>query len=111
MVCKMCQERGKTWEGSDPACAFGENLFNSHNWNCATMNELRDIAFKLGLTNRNDSDSASFGAVPFGEGYIAMTWYKNRGATGNAVVMWDNNPLKELTEEIALEAIGQYLCR
>jgi len=108
MPCKLCKERGKTWEGSDPKCAFESGTFNMDNWNCATMNELRDIAGEIGLNYRNGLDSASFGAVPFEEGYIVMTWYKSRGKTGNAQVMHDNEPAKPLTEEIALQAINHH---
>lgn len=63
------------------------------------------MASRVDLHYRNDLDSASFGAVPFEEGYIVMTWYKERGTTGNAQVMWDDEPTKPLTEEIALSAI------
>lgn len=105
MTCLLCLSRGKNWNGDDPKCAFENGVFNPDNWNCATMNELREIAEKVGLTRRNDLDSASFGAVPFEEGYIVMTWYKNRGTTGNAQVMWDGEPTHPLTEKVALEAI------
>ena len=108
MVCRLCQERGKTWEGSDPRCAFVDGVFTTDNWNCATMNKLRDIARDLPLYWRND-DFGTFGAVPFeGEywqGYIAMAWYKRRGRTKQAMLMGDGDMPLPLTEEMALEAI------
>ena len=109
MTCQMCTERGKTWNGSDPQCAFEDGIFNADNWNCATMNELRAIAENISISYRHDPNAASFGAVPFESGFIVMTWYKNRGKTGNAQVMWDDEPTKPLTEEIALEAIKYHL--
>ena len=46
MICTECLIRGKDWEGSDPKCAFDndEKLFSTDNWNCATMNKLRERA-------------------------------------------------------------------
>jgi hypothetical protein len=35
----MCKQRGKTWEGADPQCAFENGIFSSENWNCATADE------------------------------------------------------------------------
>lgn len=111
--CPLCRERGKTWEGSDPVCAFTsgglENRFSFINWNCATMNKLRNIAEKLGLTYRDNLGAGSFGALPFEgpnyQGYIVMTWYKNRGKTDNAILMCYDEPIRELTLDIAMEAI------
>jgi len=110
-----------TWKCGKPMCAFPDGIFNRNNWNCATMNALRDIAEKLGTCQRNDQNAGSIGYVPFvdaeyetvsgkwsGNGYIVMTWYKNRGRTGNAIVMWDNEPIQELTLGLAIEVIKQY---
>lgn len=103
MSCKLCKERGKTWEGSDPKCAFETGVFNQDNWNCATMNRLREIARAKGLTYINESES--LGVIPFEDGYIILTWYKDRGRIGNTVIMCDSEPIKPLTEKIAIEAI------
>lgn len=106
IMCKLCLERGKTWIGSDPKCAFENGVFSPDNWNCATMSKLRAISEKLDLTMIHND--VGFGVVPFdGEnfhGYIVMTWYKNRGKVSNAQLMNDDNVV-ELTEEMALEAI------
>ena len=128
MTCRLCKDRGKTWEGSDPRCAFLETtelmttenelrsakVFSGDNWNCATMNKLRDIARDLPLYWRND-DFGTFGAVPFeGEywqGYIAMAWYKRRGRTNQAMLMGDGDMPLPLTEEMALEAIRYWEAR
>lgn len=118
MICKRCYERGKTWDGSDPKCAFVDGIFTNDNWNCATMNELRNLAEKLETVQRDDNSSGSIGYVPmnadyaprdfntFG-GYIVMMWYKNRGKTGNAVFMTDDEtvPLTIKHAELAIETL------
>ncbi|MBR8661188.1 hypothetical protein [Brevibacillus sp. NL20B1] len=111
MSCKLCIERGKTWNGDDPRCAFETGVFSPDNWNCATMNALREISRQLRTTYRDDMAAASIGYVPFEgdeySGYIVMTWYKDRGRTGNAFIAWDDEPIRELTEADALLAIEQ----
>lgn len=122
MACKRCEERGKTWAGSDPKCAFNENgLFVQDNWNCATMNQLRIIAEQLDTVRRDDNSSGSIGTVPmdhdlapddfdtFG-GYVVMMWYKDRGKTGNAIFMTDEETMP-LTIEHAELAIQTFECR
>lgn len=120
MPCKMCLERGKTWSGSDPTCAFNAGEFNTDNWNCATMNRLREIATGYlfpppsgSFFARDDSDNASIGVLPLGcgldeddwlQGYLVMTWYKDRGRTGQAWIMNDDDPPMCLTLGMA-EAI------
>ncbi len=106
--CPMCQQRGKNWSGSDPVCAFKTGIFSTDNWNCATVNELRDIATRRGVCDRRDMDSASIGVVPIEEGYIVMTWYKERGRTGNALVMWDDEKERPLTLQDAEEAMRRW---
>lgn len=109
MSCKLCQKRGKTWKGDDPKCAFENGKFSSDNWACATMDELRGISMQLDLHYRDDDGAGSFGAVPVvtddDTGFVVMTWYKNRGRTSQAYVIWDIRGVSELTEEIALQAI------
>jgi hypothetical protein len=118
MTCTLCEKRGKTWKGDDPKCAFVDGVFTSDNWNCATMNKLRDIADILETTSRNDNSCGSIGYVPMDNdyapihfdtsgGYIVMMWYKSRGKTGNAVFMTDNKTIP-LTIEHAELAIKAY---
>lgn len=116
MTCRLCKERGKTWSGDDPKCAFDENgIFKGDNWNCATMNKLRNISEEFDKSMRHDMSCGSIGYVPmdndyapihfdtFG-GYIVMMWYKERRRTGNAVFMTDGETT-ELTLEHAELAI------
>ncbi|MCD6468697.1 MAG: hypothetical protein J7L32_05265 [Thermoplasmata archaeon] len=111
--CELCKKRGKPAEyGSEVKCAFRDDgVFTKDNWNCATMNKLRDIALKLGHHIRNDSDWGSFGAVPFDDdkhsGFIVMTWYKSRGKTDLAIYV-DDVETKPLTIEMAEAAISYW---
>jgi hypothetical protein len=137
MVCKRCKQRGKTWEGSDPKCAFTKDYedyrvncleylteedkiltrkFDTENWNCATMNALRDLIdreYEKGLAyhRRDDLCSASIGVLRFEtenyQGYLILTWYKERGQTGQAIIMCDDER-RELTEDIAEEILNEY---
>ena len=104
-------------------CAFETGRFSSDNWNCQTMIALRTIAESLRYGEkhplavayeRDDMSSASIGVVRIPEaseeeiqqGYIVMTWYKNRGHTGRAIVVWDDfepEPLTLRTAEWVLE--------
>ena len=80
MPCQMCQQRGKTWEGSDPRCAFEDEVFDKNNWNCATSNAIRSIAEDSDLViYNNDQNLAS---IPLSLGrFLIISWYKRRGRT------------------------------
>jgi hypothetical protein len=111
-VCDLCGKRGKTWEGDDPRCAFaGRDWFVPDNWMCATMIRLRDIAQRNGWEHRDDN-IGSIAYVPFegdnNAGFIVMSYYKNRGATGMATVMDDDHPPRPLTLREAKEAIAYH---
>ncbi len=119
--CRLCKERGKTWSGSDPVCAFPDGTFSNDNWNCATMNRLRMIADDINRTMRDDNSCGSIGYVSMDAdyapddydgygGYIVMMWYKDRGRTGNAVFMTDDEtkPLTIQHAEIAIETYEQW---
>jgi hypothetical protein len=112
MECPMCKNRGKTWNGDNPKCAFRNGVFNTDNWNCATMNALRNIAERNEMSWRFDLTVGSFGLVPYEgdetKGIIFMTWYKNRGQTGNAIIMCDDELERPLTLREAEEAINEY---
>jgi hypothetical protein len=96
-VCKRCIERGKTWNGGDPKCAFESGVFDTDNWMCATMNALRDKA----EDNRVYNNEQSGALLPDGEGsYIVLSWYKNRGRTEGAWV-FDESDIEPLTLENA----------
>ncbi|MFZ7765058.1 hypothetical protein [Bacillus licheniformis] len=115
MACRLCKERGKTWEGSDPVCAFENGVFSPKNWNCATMSKLRRLSEGLGNSDRDDDSCGSIGYVPLSDnyapatyegygGYIVMMWYKERGRVGHALFMTDEGaePLTLEHAEIAI---------
>jgi hypothetical protein len=60
---------------------------------------LRNEAEELGFRTRDDDES--FGFVPYNGFFIAISWYKERGRTGNAVVMQDEMDATLLTLEFA----------
>ncbi len=108
--CAACKKRGQTWAGDPPKCAFTSGIFSDDNWNCATMNDLRDIAEEIGMLHRND-EIGSFGMVPFEDGEcsgtIVLAWYKNRGRTEHAHFLTEHDKwvIEPLTVEIAEAAI------
>jgi hypothetical protein len=79
--CPRCKKRGKTWEGDDPVCGFDEEgNFLLANWNCATLNALREICeiswcddYNIGVTSKSDF------------GFLILKWYKSRGGTDRLV--------------------------
>jgi hypothetical protein len=90
MICKMCKERVKDWAGDDPTCYFDD----PHNWNCATVNEIRDLCYegqelKPGIHYEycDDEKFATFNIheVECEGNYIGRclyaAWYKQRGST------------------------------
>lgn len=111
MTCKRCVKRGKpTNFGSDPKCAFESGIFSKNNWQCATISELRIFADDFGYTSRQNDESIGVLKIPerVGNGYLVMTWYKNRGAIGGALILDDEEPPKMLTLETAEEIIECY---
>jgi hypothetical protein len=101
-MCYECDKRGKTWKGSDPSCAFMLDEFHTDNWNCATMNKLRNLCYEKGFHKRDDDCNASIGLLSIPEngvvcGYLVMTWYKSRGRVGKAILMCDDEDPHVLT--------------
>jgi len=78
--CPRCQERVKDWEGDDPKCGFDENgNFLENNWNCATLNALRERAEKNAVWSDNQQNVSVI--ETFGVGHAILSWYKQRGQT------------------------------
>jgi len=80
MACPRCNERIKDWDGADPDCGFPHGTFTPGNWNCATLNALRDLADE----SRVWCDDNSAAVLPAGDGFVLLRWYKNRGCTEDA---------------------------
>lgn len=114
-ICQMCQERGKTWEGgSDPICAFTNGKpFTRDNWNCATVNAIRDICDeRLGPlvdgVDRRDCGDQKYATLyvyevcepQHDELLLALwvSWYKSRGRTDAMWLMNDEWEPRKPTE-------------
>jgi len=110
--CPACQERGKPWEGEDPRCAFSDSGdFVSDNWNCATINRLRDLAGEdrnmafrgegvAGWWARDDIDAGtSLSVVHTVHGFVVLTYYKSRGAVPQAWLHCDDSEPTKLRYE------------
>ena len=104
MTCRRCLERGKTTDRTDPKCAFESGTFSPDNWDCGTMNALRE----RGEKTRSYCEDQSAALVPiFREGrYIILGWYKNRGKTEYAGVL-DEEEIKPLSLEDAELALSK----
>lgn len=116
-TCKLCAERGKTWMGSDPRCAFLTGRFSRKNWNCATLNELRDFSYEgqelpswIAYQYCDDMKYATI-AVDDCDGLdgalaLWLCWYKSRGATDNLLLLFSDAPARPPTEAETLAVIG-----
>jgi hypothetical protein len=106
MPCKMCLERGKTWEGSEPVCAFDGDF--AANWNCASLSAIRDLVYegepRVGVDYQYCDDQKyatvrlydHFDAI----GAIALwvCWYKSRGGTDAVWLLFEKEPPRRPTE-------------
>jgi hypothetical protein len=90
-MCPKCKIRIKDWNGDDPKCAFPENTFISENWNCATMNELRDLAQDTNQIVWSEDHSCAALVVPGEPCFIILGWYKSRGQTEYASLLQGQN--------------------
>jgi hypothetical protein len=129
MTCKRCEEyyrayplvdgkhRGEYWESDPIQCAFVGEEFDVENWNCQTMDGLRGLLETVPGSSRmrDDTSAASVGVLiiphtleEMQQGYVVTTWYKERGATGQAWVMCDGEPPKLLTRTLAEAVLDDY---
>lgn len=121
-ACKLCQEFHEKYplqkivdpynewvhiieggiELAPTECAFQDNVFDSNNWNCLTIEKLRDLA---DYTDRNANLSIGVIRIPEQEGHIVMLWYKNRGRVSNAYVMQEDEEPTILTYDVVVSII------
>ena len=98
MECDACKERGKTWAGDDPRCAFKEGVFDPSNWNCATANLIRDLMATVALRYLDQSQGLIVVDVDDIKAIgLYVTWYKRRGETEQMWLMSDDNPPRRPT--------------
>jgi len=117
----MCKERGKDWNGSDPNCFFDEP--SDHNWNCATVNAIRDIVYEGQDSPRGVHyeycDDEKFATINIHdvEGYklnyigrcLYVAWYKSRGGTEALWILDGEGDIpRKPTEEELLSIINYY---
>lgn len=115
MTCALCAiDPYPPYSRTPRKCSFKSEAFDGDNWACGTMIRLRVLAEDHGSTMRNFWDS-SLGILPLpetideGEGWLALTWYKNRGCTDTAcVIRCSVEGWRPLTLEEAERIIGYY---
>ena len=76
-MCKECGKRGKTWEGSDPVCAFDFEGKFQDNWNCATLNIIRENVEHMDDVYHSFDERLA--VLPYDGLFLLLGWYKNRG--------------------------------
>lgn len=126
--CAACAARGKNWQGDDPRCAFAsaDATFNSENWNCATVNAVRDLVWEgqnpmpPGVDYRYCSDQ-KYATVHTDEVEVDgeriglalwVSWYKSRGATEAMWLLSESGPPRLPTEQqlrAILEHYGRFV--
>ncbi len=119
VMCVACDNRGKTWKGSDPKCAFDCGVFGD-NWNCATVGMIRDICYE-GQSSIPDgvdyqyceddkyatikTDDIDIDGRPLA---LWVSWYKSRGSTQAMWLLFDSGPPRHPTELECLLIVDFY---
>jgi hypothetical protein len=112
MTCKLCSDRGKTWEGGDPTCSFPDGgPFNPDGWNCATAGAIRGIIGRPWNDPHTNVDARYLDDdwyatikidgvdLPSGSAdALWVAWYKNRGRTEAMWLLSRYDPPRQPTE-------------
>ncbi len=105
MKCPRCSAAysGKVFTaGGVPRCAFPEGAeFQADNWNCATMNDLRNLV--EGRTVYSEDQNAAL--WPVDGDFLVLGWYKSRGCTELAAVL-SGQKMMPLRLDFAEEVLG-----
>ena len=102
-MCKECEKRVKNWNGDDPTCAFGTGYFQYDNFECETINKLRNIIDNLG--NSYNDNNENLGVIPYNGMFIVLTWYKNRGGVETLTIFNRNREYSSMTDLAICEEI------
>ena len=97
--CKKCNTE-KDWNGDDINCPFQENDEFGENWNCGTINKIREICNKEDdyriKTNYCEGQSYTTIETYKIDDYLGLclfvTWYKIRGSTDAMYILSEDNP-------------------
>ena len=125
VTCKACTDRGKTWSGADPKCAFEGHTYSLDNWNCATMWLLRKIVASeedgygsISGVSYQFCEDQKYATIACDEvegldGALClwMSWYKRRGATDRMFLMHYNGLPTVPSEAECLAIIDAYKFR
>ncbi len=118
VMCDACTKRGKTWNGSEPNCAFKGGRFGE-NWNCATANLIRDICFEgqelpheIDYQYCEDQKYATIKVdhIELDDSPLALwvSWYKSRGSTDAMWLLYEKAQPRKPTEAQCLKIISAY---
>ena len=102
--CPACRNRVKDWDGDDPKCAFVDGVFSGENWNCATMNALRERVESSSRHAVHWNEDVNAALLPAGGGFLLLAWYKSRGRT--LVLFVDDDSARPATLLDAVQALA-----
>ena len=98
--CKYCLEKEKTWDkwNSPIECAFEKWFFSENNWNCWSMDFLRE---KVEDNSVYNEDTYAW-IIPYNIQnkdnediwFIYLEWYKSRWRTDKCIDMETQKPIK-----------------
>lgn len=99
--CPRCIAQGQPASFASPVeCGFPEGIFDSDNWMCATLGRLRGVLPEH-LTLYNEDSYAAIVACPGeDEGFLVVSWYKNRGRTSEVRWMCEEDSRPATLEEV-----------
>jgi hypothetical protein len=78
-MCKLCDNTPvPTYFASPRKCAFVDGVFTFDNWNCVTMNYLRELIADAGITSHNSDENIGVISIPESSdgvyrGFLVMT--------------------------------------
>lgn len=125
-MCPRCKDRPvPEYYGSPRRCAFENGAFNTDNWACETMMDLRSISFSKDSEQivlleeshphifHNNDQNASIVQMPEEcEGdFLILGWYKSRGRTEAAWVLCGKkmSPLNLRDAELFIDYYSKWL--
>lgn len=121
-VCKACQERVWDFKGDQPRCGFSAGAFSPDNWNCATLNALRDLVDESqhpmppGVDYRYCADqkyaTVHIDDVELNGDWLGLalwvSWYKNRGTTEAVWILDHTGVPRQPSEAEVLAVLASY---